>query len=59
MEIPQLLITTINLKHVRGIIEPSFGIISRMLPRKIHVITLGGFELKVLCLIVILQQLLF
>lgn len=42
----------INLNHIRGIIETSFGIISRMLPRKIHAITPEGFEFKVLGFIV-------
>lgn len=37
-----------NLKHIRGAIESAFGVLSRMLPRKIHAVTQQGFEVKVL-----------
>lgn len=42
----------VNLKHIRGTIETAFGVISRMLPRKIHAVTPEGFEFKVLGFIV-------
>lgn len=42
----------VNLKHIRKMIESSFGVISRLLPRKIHAITPDGFEIKVLGFIV-------
>lgn len=42
----------VNLKYIRGTIETAFGLISRMLPRKIHAVTPAGFELKVLGFIV-------
>ena len=38
----------VNLKHIRKFIEGAFGVISRLLPRKIHAITPEGFEIKVL-----------
>lgn len=38
----------VNLKHIRGFIEGAFGVISRLLPRKIHATTPQGFEIKVL-----------
>ena len=42
----------VNLTHIRGQIESTFGLISRLLPRKIHSITPEGFEIKVLAFIV-------
>ncbi|KAF3361901.1 hypothetical protein PHSC3_001555 [Chlamydiales bacterium STE3] len=38
----------INLKYIRKFIEGAFGVISRMLPKKIHAVTPEGFEIKVL-----------
>lgn len=38
----------VNLKHIRKFIEGAFGVISRLLPRKIHAVTPEGFEIKVL-----------
>jgi len=38
----------VNLKHIRKFIEGAFGVISRLLPRKIHAVTAEGFEIKVL-----------
>lgn len=38
----------INLKHIRKFIEGAFGVLSRLLPRKIHAVTSYGFEIKVL-----------
>ncbi|KAF3363176.1 hypothetical protein PHSC3_000251 [Chlamydiales bacterium STE3] len=38
----------INLKYIRKFIEGAFGVISRMLPRKIHAVTPEGFEIKLL-----------
>jgi hypothetical protein len=35
----------VNLKHIRKFIEGSFGVISRLLPRKIHAVTPEGFEI--------------
>jgi hypothetical protein len=49
---PMKLEDFVNLKHIRGIIETTFGLISRLLPRKIHAVTQNGFELKVLGFIV-------
>lgn len=37
----------VNLKYIRGTIETAFGVISRLLPRKIHAVKPEGFELKV------------
>lgn len=42
----------VNLKHIRKFIESAFGVISRLLPRKIHAVTPQGFEIKVLCFLV-------
>jgi hypothetical protein len=42
----------VNLKHIRKFIEGSFGVISRLLPRKIHAVTPEGFEIKILGFIV-------
>jgi hypothetical protein len=33
----------INLKYIRGTIETAFGVISRMLPRKIHAVHITRF----------------
>jgi hypothetical protein len=38
----------VNLKHIRKYIEGAFGVISRLLPRKIHTVTCEGFEIKVM-----------
>lgn len=38
----------VNLNYIRGLIEGAFGVISRLLPRKIHATTPHGFEIKVL-----------
>jgi hypothetical protein len=38
----------VNLKYIRKFIEGAFGVLSRLLPRKIHAITAEGFEIKVL-----------
>lgn len=38
----------VNLKYIRGTIETTLGVISRLLPRKIHAVTSIGFELKIL-----------
>ena len=38
----------VNLKYIRKFIEGAFGVISRLLPRKIHAVTPEGFEIKVL-----------
>jgi hypothetical protein len=38
----------VNLKHIRKFIEGAFGVISRLLPRKIHATTPEGFEIKIL-----------
>ena len=38
----------VNLKHIRKFIEGSFGVISRLLPRKIHAVTPEGFKIKVI-----------
>jgi Transposase DDE domain len=38
----------VNLKHVRKFIEGAFGVLSRLLSRKIHAITPERFEIKVL-----------
>jgi len=35
------------LKHIRKYIEGAFGVISRLLPRKIHAVTPEGFEIKI------------
>jgi hypothetical protein len=37
----------VNLKHIRKFIESAFGVISRLMPRKIHAVTSYGFEIKV------------
>lgn len=37
----------VNLKHIRKFIEGAFGVISRLMPRKIHAVTPQGFEIKV------------
>jgi hypothetical protein len=37
----------VNLKHIRKFIEGAFGVISRLMPRKIHATTPNGFEIKV------------
>ncbi len=37
----------VNLKYIRKFIEGAFGIISRLLPRKIYFISPEGFEIKV------------
>ncbi len=37
----------VNLKHIRKFIEGAFGVISRLMPRKIHAVTPEGFEIKV------------
>ncbi len=37
-----------NLKHIRGIIESAFAVLSRMSPKKIHAVTQQGFEVKLL-----------
>lgn len=42
----------VNLKHIRKFIEGTFGVISRLLPRKIHAVTPEGFEIKVLGFII-------
>ncbi len=42
----------INLKHIRKFIECAFGVISRLLPRKIHAVTAEGFEIKVAAFLV-------
>lgn len=49
---PMQLEDYVNLKYIRGTIETTFGVISRLLPRKIHAVTPEGFELKVLGFIV-------
>ena len=38
----------VNLINIRKFIEGAFGVISRLLPRKIHSITPQGFEIKVI-----------
>uniref|UniRef100_UPI0006940EA2 IS982 family transposase n=1 Tax=Candidatus Protochlamydia sp. R18 TaxID=1353977 RepID=UPI0006940EA2 len=38
----------VNLKHIRKFIEGVFGVISRLMLRKIHATTSNGFEIKVL-----------
>jgi len=38
----------VNLKYIRQCIEGAFGVISRLLPRKIHAVTAKGFEIKIL-----------
>lgn len=38
----------VNLKNIRKFIESSFGVISRMMPRKIHAVTSKGFEIKII-----------
>lgn len=38
----------VNLKYIRKFIEGAFGVLSRLLPRKIHAVTPQGFEIKVL-----------
>lgn len=38
----------VNLKHIRKFIEGAFGVISRLMPRKIHAVTPQGFEIKIL-----------
>lgn len=38
----------VNLKHIRKFIEGAFGVIARLLPRKIHAVTSEGFEIKIL-----------
>ncbi len=42
----------VNLKHIRKYIESSFGVISRIMPRKIHATTPQGFEIKVVSFLV-------
>ncbi len=37
----------VNLKYIRKFIEGAFGVISRLLPRKIHAVTAEDFEIKV------------
>lgn len=37
----------VNLKHIRKFIEGAFGVISRLMPRKIHAVTSQGFEIKI------------
>ncbi len=49
---PMDLYDLINLKHIRKFIEGSFGVLSRLLPRKIHAVTAQGFEIKVLGFVV-------
>ena len=38
----------VNLKHIRKFIEGSFGVISRLMPRKIHAVNSQGFEIKIM-----------
>lgn len=45
---PMALEDYVNLKYIRGTIETTFGVISRLLPRKIHAISQKGFELKII-----------
>jgi hypothetical protein len=45
----------VNLKHIRKFIEGAFGVISRLLPRKIHAVTSEGFEIKVLGFLVAME----
>ena len=37
----------VNLKYIRKFIEGTFGVISRLMPRKIHAVTSQGFEIKI------------
>ncbi|MBS4169101.1 hypothetical protein PARA125_001753 [Parachlamydia sp. AcF125] len=43
----------VNVKHIRKFIEGAFGVISRLLPRKIPAIAAEGFEIKVLDFLVV------
>jgi len=38
----------VNLKYIKKFIEGAFGVISRLLPRKIHSVTAEGFEIKIM-----------